>query len=44
MFFVVPLKVDTSILSTFPFSGDGVVLFESGKEVFGVALLHILNA
>ena len=42
--FIVPVKVNAVVLSSFPVSGDGVVLFESGDEVFGVAFLHILNA
>ena len=43
MLVVGPVKVDAGILISFPVSGDGVVLFESGEEVFGVAFLHILN-
>ena len=41
---VVPLKVDTGGLISFPVSGDGVVLFQRGEEVFGVAFLYILNS
>ena len=40
---VVPLKVDAGVLLSLPVSGDSLVLFESGEEVFGVAFLHILN-
>ena len=42
--FVFPVNVDTSVVGYFPVSGDGIVLFESGKEMFGVAFLHILNS
>ena len=42
--FVVPVKVDSVVLIYFPISGDSVVLFDIGKEVFGGAFLHILNA
>ena len=42
--FVVPVKVDAGVLISFPVSGEGLVLFESGKEVLGVAFFHILNA
>ena len=42
--FVVPVKVYAGVIIYFPFSGDGVVLFESGKEVFVVELFHVLNA
>ena len=42
--FVVPLKVDAVVIIYFPVSGDGIVLFKSDEEVFGVAFLHILNA
>ena len=44
MLFVVPVNVDTVILGSFPVRGDGVVIFESGEKVFGVAFLHILNS
>ena len=42
--FIVPVKVNAVVLSSFPVSGDGVVIFKSDKEVFGVAFLHILNS
>ena len=42
--FVVPVKVYAGVIIYFPFSGGGVVLFESGKEVFVVELFHVLNA
>ena len=41
---VVPVKVDTVVLLSFPVSGDGVLLFQSVEEVFGGAFLHILNS
>ena len=41
---VVPVKFDAVVIIYFPASGAGVVLFESGEEVFGVAFLHIINA
>ena len=44
MLFVVPVNVNTGVLGSFLVSGDGIVLFESGKEVLGVAFFHILNA
>ena len=34
--FVVPVKVNIGVPISFPVSGDSVVLFESGEEVFGV--------
>ena len=37
---IVPVKVDAGIFLSFPVSGDGVVLFQRGEEVFGVAFLH----
>ena len=43
-FFVVPMKVDAGVLIYFPVIGDDAVLFESDKEMFGVAFLHIINA
>ena len=36
MFFVVPVKVDAGVNISFPVSGYDVVLFEIGKEVFGM--------
>ena len=42
--FVLTVKVGDGILISFPVSGDGVVIFKSDKEVFGVAFLHILNS
>ena len=36
MLLLVPVKVNAGVLISFPVSGDGVVLFESGEEVFGV--------
>ena len=41
---VVTVKVNTSLLISFPFSGYGEVLFQSREGVFGVVFLHILNA
>ena len=42
--FVFPVEVNYGILISFSVSGDGAVFFKSGKEMFGVAFLHILNA
>ena len=42
--FLVSVNVNAGALISFPVSGDGVVLFESGKEVFGVEFLHTINA
>ena len=42
--FVVPMKVNIGVPISFPVSGDGEVLFESGKELFGLEFLHILNS
>ena len=41
--FLVSLKVNAGVLSSFPLSGDNVMLFESGEEVFGMAFLHIIK-
>ena len=41
---VVPVKVNNSVLLSFPVSGDGVVFFKNRYEVFGVAFLHIFDA
>ena len=40
---VVPVKVNDCVLLYLPVIDDGVVLFKSGEEVFGVAFLHIFN-
>ena len=40
---LVPVKVDTGVLLSFPISGDGVVLFRSREELCDVVFLQILN-